>query len=111
MDIEGKEQNINKKDFIFDRKNYNYEIRKAFSNKNSILKNGDINHKYFQTKVGQYWSDEETIQLMKGIEEYGVGFFDKIKFKYLKLWSETELRLRTSLLLKCFKIDENKGRS
>ncbi len=101
-DQNGKENNKQ----LLDRKIYIFEMRKTFSNKNSILENGNINHNYFQTKVGLYWGIEENNQLMKGIEEYGVGVFDKIKHKYLRKWSETEIKLRTCILLKCFNIEE-----
>lgn len=96
--------------FIFDRNLYNYEMRRAFSSKDSILENGDINHKYFQTKVGQYWGIDQENLLLKGIEEFGVGLWDQIKHKYLKSRSETELKLRTCILLKLSNIDEYFGK-
>ena len=68
------------------KKDYVIQMRKSFSNKNSILSNGDLNHKYFQTKIGQYWTAEDNELLISGIEEFGVGAWDKIKKKYLKNW-------------------------
>ena len=60
-------------------KNYVLTMRKNFSSRNSILPNGDLNHKYFQTKIGQYWSDVEENCLLKGIQQYGVGSWETIK--------------------------------
>jgi hypothetical protein len=68
------------------REKYITEMRKTFSNPNSIHPNGEINHKYFQTKIGQYWADQENLQLTQGLEEFGVGFWAEIKSKYLKNW-------------------------
>ena len=65
---------------------YVIKMRKAFSNKNSIFPNGELNHKYFQTKIGQYWTQEDNEKLIDGIQEFGVGAWDKIKKKYLKNW-------------------------
>jgi len=65
---------------------YVIKMRKAFSNKNSIFQNGELNHKYFQTKIGQYWTEEDNEKLIDGIHEFGVGAWDKIKKKYLKNW-------------------------
>ena len=67
-------------------KDYVLEMRKNFSNKNSILSNGELNHKYFQTKIGQYWTIEYDEKLIKGIEEFGVGAWAEIKTKFLKNW-------------------------
>ena len=68
------------------RKDYVIQMRQSFSDKNSILSNGDLNHKYFQTKIGQYWTAEDDELLISGIEEFGVGAWEKIKKKYLKNW-------------------------
>jgi hypothetical protein len=65
---------------------YVLKMRKTFSNKNSILSNGELNHKYFQTKIGQYWTDSDNEKLYKGIEELGVGAWNEIKAKHLKNW-------------------------
>jgi hypothetical protein len=81
-------------------------MRKTFSSKNSILPNGELNHKYFQTKIGQYWTDEDNEKLSKGIEEFGVGAWDEIKAKYLKSWSQMDLKLRCGYLFKCVNIDK-----
>ncbi len=67
-------------------KDYVLQMRKLFSNQNSILPDGELNHKYFQTKIGQYWTIEDNEKLMKGIEEFGVGAWANIKLKYLKNW-------------------------
>ena len=67
-------------------KDYVLQMRKLFSNKNSILPDGELNHKYFQTKIGQYWTIEDNEKLIKGIEEFGVGAWANIKSKYLKNW-------------------------
>jgi hypothetical protein len=67
-------------------KDYVLQMRKLFSNKNSILQDGELNHKYFQTKIGQFWTEEDTEKLIKGIEEFGVGAWNDIKQKYLKTW-------------------------
>jgi hypothetical protein len=68
------------------RNKYVSEMRKAFSNPNSIHTNGEINHKYFQTKIGQFWADKENDLLIKGVGEFGVGLWAEIKAKYLKNW-------------------------
>jgi hypothetical protein len=65
---------------------YVISMRKLFSNKNCILQNGELNHKYFQTKLGQYWTEEENEKLTKGIEELGVGAWKEIKTRYLNNW-------------------------
>jgi hypothetical protein len=65
---------------------YVISMRKLFSNKNCILPNGELNHKYFQTKLGQYWTEEENEKLSKGIEEFGVGAWKEIKTRYLNNW-------------------------
>ena len=65
-------------------RNYVINMRKEFSNKNSILENGELNNVYFQTKLGQYWSENEFNLLKKGIEEFGLGSWSKINKKYLK---------------------------
>jgi hypothetical protein len=65
---------------------YVIQMRKAFSNKNSILPNGDLNHKYFQTKIGQHWTESENEKLISGIEKFGVGAWVEIKNKILKNW-------------------------
>ena len=56
-------KNENKKDYVI-------QMRKSFSNKNSILSNGDLNHKYFQTKIGQYWTAEDNELLKHVIADY-----------------------------------------
>lgn len=93
----------------FDRKKYTLEMRKVFSNKNSILPNGDLNHKYFQTKIGQYWSEEDNDNLTLGIELFGIGNWEKIQQENLQTRSATELQLRACLLLKCYNIDKYNG--
>jgi len=65
-------------------KQYVLSMRKEFSSRNSILPNGELNHKYFQTKIGQYWSESEEANLIKGLTEYGVGKWDAIKRKLMK---------------------------
>jgi len=90
------------------RKKYILEMRKTFSNKKSIHPNGELNHKYLQTKVGQYWSFEENNNLIRGIEEFGIGSWEEIKKKYLHNWTKTDIKLRSCLLLKCFNIDQYK---
>ena len=67
-------------------KEYVTNMRKLFSNKNCILENGELNHKYFQTKLGQYWTQEDYEKLAKGIEEFGVGAWKEIKTSYLNNW-------------------------
>ena len=68
------------------RDKYVLEMRKTFSNPNSINTNGDLNHRYFQTKIGQYWTDKDNDLLIKGISEYGIGAWETIKDKLLKNW-------------------------
>ncbi len=68
------------------REQYVLEMRKAFSNSNSINPNGELNHKYFQTKIGQYWTEKDNTQLIKGLQEIGVGAWSEIKNKFLKNW-------------------------
>jgi hypothetical protein len=65
-------------------KQYVISMRKEFSSKNSILPHGELNHKYFQTKIGQYWSEAEEANLIKGLTDYGVGKWDAIKKHLLK---------------------------
>jgi len=65
-------------------KDYVINMRKKLSSKTSILENGELNHVYFQTKLGQYWSNKEFDLLKKGIEEFGLGNWSKISKKYLK---------------------------
>ncbi len=65
-------------------KQYVLSMRKEFSSRNSILPNGELNHKYFQTKIGQYWSESEEANLIKGLTEYGVGKWDAIKRNLMK---------------------------
>ena len=67
-------------------KDYVIKMRTLFSNKNSILPSGELNHKYFQTKIGQYWTLEDNEKLIKGIEEFGVGAWGEIRSKYMKNW-------------------------
>lgn len=88
------------------RKRYVLQMRKTFSNKKSIYPNGELNHKYLQTKIGHYWSIDENNNLIRGIEEFGIGSWEEIKKRYLQNWSKAELKLRTCLLLKCYNIDE-----
>lgn len=87
------------------REDYVITMRKLFSNKNSITPKGELNHKYFHSKKGQYWSEEDNDNLIKGIEEFGVGAWAEIRAKYLKNWSEMDLKLRTGYLLKSFNVD------
>ncbi len=94
--MKGKERN----------KDYVTNMRKAFSSKNSILSDGELNHKYFQTKIGQYWTEEDKEKLIKGIIEFGVGAWAEIQAKYLKQWSETDLKLRCGYVFKCVNIDK-----
>jgi hypothetical protein len=68
------------------RDKYVTEMRKAFSNPNSIHQNGEINHKYFQTKIGQFWTEKENELLIKGLHEYGIGQWAEMKSKYFKTW-------------------------
>lgn len=65
---------------------YVIKMRKQFSNKNCILYNGELNHKYFQSKLGQYWTEDDYEKLIKGIEELGVGAWKEIKSKFLNNW-------------------------
>jgi hypothetical protein len=66
--------------------NYSTQMRKTFSNKDCILENGSLNHKYWHTKINQYWTDNNYNLLIQGIEEFGIGAWLKIKNKYLKNW-------------------------
>ena len=65
-------------------KPYVLSMRKEFSSKNSILPSGELNHKYFQTKIGQYWSDVEEESLVKGLADFGVGKWESIRKNLLK---------------------------
>ena len=65
-------------------KDYVIKMRTLFSNRNSILPNGELNHKYFQTKIGQFWTIEDNEKLIEGIEKFGVGAWGEIKSKYMK---------------------------
>lgn len=89
-----------------EREFYVKELRKSFSPKESIDSEGNLNHKYFHSKVNQCWSEKESEMLFKGIEEFGIGNFSAIKSKYLKNWSETEIKLRTGFILKIFNFDK-----
>ena len=56
-----------------DYRNYAINMRKAFSGKIiANLPQGDINHKYFNTKKGQYWSEKDEDTFQKGILKCGV---------------------------------------
>lgn len=95
---------------MINSKEYVIEMRKAFSNKNCISPNGELNHKYFQNKIGQNWTEEESQKLLHGLSKHGVGAWTEMKNDFLKNWSETELKLRTGQLLKCFNVDKYNGR-
>lgn len=93
-----------------DKHNYITEMRKRFTNKEILTPDGEINHRYFHCKFGHYWTEENYILLIKGIQDLGLGALSEIKSKYLKNWTETEIKLRTSILLGRNKWDDLLGR-
>jgi hypothetical protein len=91
--------NINREEYVI-------KMRKLFSYSSSITPTGELNHKYFHSKKGQYWSEEDNQNLIKGIEEFGVGAWAEIRAKYTQNWSEMDLKLRTGYLFKSFNVDK-----
>ena len=65
-----------------DRDQYANNLRLEFSSKDSILPSGELNHVYFQTKLNQYWNQDDFNKLKKGLEEFGIGNWGKIIKKY-----------------------------
>lgn len=56
------------------QKAYITEMRLRFSNNDMIHStSGQINHGYFLTKIGRYWSSEKVEHLFSGIEQFGIG--------------------------------------
>ena len=82
----------------FDYSTYAKNMRLTFSNKDMIREDGAINHKYFLVKKGTYWSKKEDEALIRGLEVFGVGKWQKIKFYELDNYNEIEVELRANIL-------------
>ena len=78
---------------------YAKNMRLTFSHKDMIKEDGSINHKYFLVKKGAYWSRREDEALIRGLELFGIGKWNKIKFYELSNYNEIEIELRTNILL------------
>jgi hypothetical protein len=87
---------------IITRQEYNTEMRKAFSNRMCINEDGSINHRYFQSKVGQFWTEKDDKNLILGINEFGVNSNEEIKQKFLKNWVKIILTIGLKFCLKIF---------
>lgn len=89
------------------KKKYVLEMRKELCGGTHITKkDGHLNLKYFNVKKGQYWSRDEHEELILGVIKYGCTKFNAIKKGSTRFtdgnWTETEIRLRTCKLLKCY---------
>lgn len=59
--------------------------------------------RYFQPKAASnkntQWNDENVAKLVAGIQQFGVGEWEKIQAHYFKGWDEMDLRMKTCRLL------------
>ena len=90
-----------------DKREYIIQMRRSLLHENSkhiTFDDGSLNFKYFNVKKGHYWSKEENQKLIEGVVKYGATDFKSMKKECFKgsNWSETEIRLRTCRLLKCY---------
>jgi hypothetical protein len=69
---------------------------------------GNINHDYFSDVPGAHWSQQDQDSLLAGIEQYGVGDYEKIKDLLLNK-DVIEIKLRTCMLLGAHNIEEFNG--
>ncbi|CAG9329720.1 unnamed protein product [Blepharisma stoltei] len=87
----------------------NKELRRILSGVPIVDQEGSINHRYFADFPGAYWSQDDENQLLKGIEDFGVGEYEEIAEKYMPNKSPIELKLRTCILLGAYNLDEWNG--
>lgn len=105
---DGQTQRIGSRHNQLDEKKIQYIIgmRKALCREDICFSDGSLNLKYFNVKKGHYWSQKENKQLILGVIEFGALSFKKIKGKYLKDWTETEIRLRICKLLRRYNLQD-----
>ena len=87
----------------------NRELRTRLCAAPVVDAQGNINHEYFADSPGAHWSEDDERRLIRGIEAYGVGNFEKINKILLAGKSIIEIRLRTCMLLGAHNIEEFKG--
>ena len=88
---------------------YIISMRKSLCNSNIITEDGALNLKYFNVKKGHYWSKQENASLIQGVIKYGATNFKEIRAKFLKEWTETEIRLRICKLLRFYNLKDYEG--
>jgi len=78
-----------------DYKTYAQQMRGALSGAEICNRDLSLNHSYFNTKKGFYWSDKNNDQLIQGVLNYGldVSAIGEHQFKNTKTPVELELRL------------------
>ncbi|KAL4472034.1 hypothetical protein ABPG72_007083 [Tetrahymena utriculariae] len=89
---------------------YAKNMRKDLSNKDIFQEDGSLNHSYFLTKKGQYWTLLNQKALQRGIELFGVGNWKEINhFEFSDKANIVELELRTCMILGINDITEYYG--
>nr|7YI8_D Chain D, Transmembrane protein, putative [Tetrahymena thermophila SB210]7YI9_D Chain D, Transmembrane protein, putative [Tetrahymena thermophila SB210] len=90
---------------------YAKNMRKDLSNQDICLEDGALNHSYFLTKKGQYWTPLNQKALQRGIELFGVGNWKEINYdEFSGKANIVELELRTCMILGINDITEYYGK-
>lgn len=84
----------------------NNELRRKLCSKPIVDLEGNINHSYFLSTPGRYWSEDDETALLLGIRTYGAGDLISIRDQYLPTKSTIELKLQISLLLGVYNTEE-----
>lgn len=79
---------------------YARKMREVLSSKDMRRPDLSLNHQYFNTKKGHYWSEVDNEALVRGLKKHPVGEWKRInQEEFAGKKYETELELRTCLLL------------
>ncbi len=65
----------------FDYEEYAKNMRLDLSGSEICNEDGSLNHRYFLSKKGSYWSAEKEKALYRGIEVYGNIYLPSVVFK------------------------------
>ena len=96
---------------MISQEDYAKKMRLAMCNEDIVKENGDINHEYFLSKKNHYWSKTKQDSLIKGIEKFGVGNWEKIRESPdLNQCYDIELQLRTCVLLDTRDLSDHMGK-
>mgnify|MGYP000200443743 CR=1 FL=1 len=81
-----------------DYQSYSSQMRSALSGSEICNKDGSLNHTYFNTKKGFYWSEKNNEQLEQGVMNYDLDIPSIKEHQFKNTKSDMELELRLCLL-------------